>query len=92
MTATASTVGGATLGGGKDTNSVAFASNEIALTFTSDGADLSGAATGNTITFSITISYEAGGCPLVILPTLTPDHIETPPRAMPGGMFYFTAK
>ena len=34
LTATASTVGGATLGGGKDTNSVAFASNEIALTFT----------------------------------------------------------
>ena len=68
LTATASTVGGATLGGGKDTNSVAFASNEIALTFTSDGVDLSGAATGNTITFSITISYEAGG-------TLTPGDI-----------------
>ena len=68
LTATASTVGSATLGGGKDTNSVAFASNEIALTFTSDGVDLSGAATGNTITFSITISYEAGG-------TLTPGDI-----------------
>ena len=68
LTATASTVGGATLGGGKDTNSVAFASNEIALTFTSDGVDLSGAAAGNTITFSITISYEAGG-------TLTPGDI-----------------
>ena len=68
LTATASTVGGATLGGGKDTDSVAFASNEIALTFTSDGVDLSGAATGNTITFSITISYEAGG-------TLTPGDI-----------------
>ena len=61
LTATASTVGGATLGGGKDTNFVAFASNEIALTFTSDGVDLSGAAAGNTITFSITISYESGG-------------------------------
>ena len=68
LTATASTVGSATLGGGKDTNSVAFASNEIALTFTSDGVDLSGAATGNTITFSITIYYEAGG-------TLTPGDI-----------------
>ena len=41
---------------------------KIALTFTSDGVDLSGAATGNTITFSITISYEAGG-------TLTPGDI-----------------
>ena len=68
LTAAASTVGSATLGGGKDTNSVAFASNEIALTFTSDGVDLSGAATGNTITFSITIHYEAGG-------TLTPGDI-----------------
>ena len=68
LTATASTVGGANLGGGKDTASVAFASDEIALTFTSDGIDLSGAATGNTITFSITISYEAGG-------TLTPGDI-----------------